>query len=1829
MEETYTQQATAAPTAEAEATEALATVHKLKLKPPTYDGNYSTFEEWKYKFTAYMGIQDPTYPQLMERAERATSVLVEADLRTAAGTTQEAESWIQLSTNLKYILITITSGSAATAVRQHQQEIGLEVYRQLCVRFSTPLGTRSIGYLTKLLKPTFDHNNFEESFSNWEFELQRYEAANTTRLPDPVKIAVLMNETKGPLQQHLHLNAGASPTYAQIRATIMEYYRTTMAFTRLQQQSSAVSSNLGGGTAPMDIGATYKGAKGKGKGKNTRNNKGKGKGYNNKGKGYGYGKGYGMNNKGKAKGKQHWQPIQQNKGYKGKGKNKGDNKGKGKNPMSGCYICGQPGHLARDCRTTVYNVSETQQEQAQDATGQWYEQQNGYDAYWYNSDATGYTGYQQYPQQLALPAPPPHQTQTVQENNAPAVHSIHTVTPPAQQHSMTASFVNAVHSDNKVEIMIDSGAATHVCPTWFAPDSPLYTLQQGQGPNLRTATDESITIHGYKWVLMTNQHNYRIAVPFYVCDVRLPIMSVTRLTEQGFDIQFTDNPTMSHSKGFHANLVQRAELFYLPMQLVNIPGNMRLEVNETDTAYITPVTITPTGMEIVRNRNDTWTFNSQGFLVRTHRTTRKALFVPDSRCPIPTERLENYRRTIVHRQNGNNEDFEDKYQDLNKSQQNRVLQGQTWTGETWFRVKRGTPLPGNTPPPPKALPSQATHLPGTASTSKSAANPQQPLTRHTTKKPIDTNPQPQQQRHCTPMRTSVPHPKDVRPTTDYWVKEGHMWKRVHVQPRMDLYIPQQTDDGPDVAKLTQHRTSIVKPTSGTRGNAIEDDWTTKRRATLEFEWTGSTNFEEQTHYKDEFITEDIDEQQEAKKAKGLPTPPQPTEQERMEHKLTHLPYRSWCPVCVRSKGRADNHPKQHSKAPVIQVDITYYKALGETKVTPILTAVDVETGMCMAVQVEDRTQHMQYLSTCLQQFLMECGRAQATLSNTVIQSDQEDFLMALLKMTATEVGNIAVRQSPAYTSQAQGSVERFHRTLMGQIRALKLQLENNYGTHLTSKHPIMPWLVKHAAYLLNRYAVHADGNTSYYRRWNKEHKTPICEFGETVLYMLPTVKHRPKMEARFFQAIWLGKDTSTNENILGISNQIVKARAIRRQTKPEKYNKQMMDIINSTPMTTPTPTSFVVLPARHAASNKQETSTAETQTQQALELPIPRSNQQKSTPPITDVPMATSPTTHSRRTPLPIPTTAKRDVADDIAEGSSAKQPRTEQQQTAAQRPETTQEPDKTRLRVSAVTVTTKRGDKVKAVSNEDQQEVETEKILLEPWVTNTEGLNPEQTTEGMKQEIRSMKAQQVYTEVSYNTLTQEQRSKIIKSRWVLRQKGNAVRARIVAKGYTEDVNNDDIYASTPIFCVLRLLLTMSLSNRWIVRAGDISTAFLHAKAATNDLFMFPPTEFYNPEDQVVWKLNKAIYGLRSSPHAWQKHLAETLQQLGMHRLASEPNVFKTATGNAFVLCYVDDLLFLGEPTAVNKLFSDIQQHLLLRPTGDLSVGNTVNFLGRNIANKGDYYEISLADNYATELINEAGMANSKPAPAPGTKISNTEQEQALNAEEHSAYRRAVGKLQWMTYTRPDISYATKELARSLTEPTTADQQKLKHLLRYIKGTQHYKYYVRPTITATEIVPDVGVYVDSDWAGCSTTRKSTSGFVIKYMGATVRFGSRTQSTIALSSAEAELYAINTGATEALHIRSFLTEALNQKKVNIKIYTDSSSGKSIATRIGSSKKAKHIELKHLFIQQLVLNDIVRIVKINTLANPADIFTKHVATETLLRHLTEVGINTQPY
>ena len=284
-------------------------------------------------------------------------------------------------------------------------------------------GARSIGHLTRLLKPKFDNNNFEESFSTWEFELQRFERDNGQTRPDAVKIAVLLNKTSGPLQQHLQLLSGQSPSYTRVKQTIIEYYRSTTVFSKLQQlrtQSSSVATNLAGGQAPMDIDAIHQG-----KGKYN-NNKGKSKGKGkHKGKGYGGYNGYGYNNynnnnyyyKGKrkygGKGFNNYNNIpigfgnpfgRGNKGNKGfsKGYNKGKGKNKGKQATDTCYRCGRTGHYAKDCRVAIHNIGQGESNDIEDTTTQWYD-----DYYDNGCFFQGYTRQQQQIQQpLALPPIP-------------------------------------------------------------------------------------------------------------------------------------------------------------------------------------------------------------------------------------------------------------------------------------------------------------------------------------------------------------------------------------------------------------------------------------------------------------------------------------------------------------------------------------------------------------------------------------------------------------------------------------------------------------------------------------------------------------------------------------------------------------------------------------------------------------------------------------------------------------------------------------------------------------------------------------------------------------------------------------------------------------------------------------------------------------------------------------------------------------------------------------------------------------------------------------------------------------------------------------------------------------------------------------------------------------------------------------------------------------------------------------------------------------------------------------------------------------------------------
>ena len=185
-------------------------------------------------------------------------------------------------------------------------------------------------------------------------------------------------------------------------------------------------------------------------------------------------------------------------------------------------------------------------------------------------------------------------------------------------------------------------------------------------------------------------------------------------------------------------------------------------------------------------------------------------------------------------------------------------------------------------------------------------------------------------------------------------------------------------------------------------------------------------------------------------------------------------------------------------------------------------------------------------------------------------------------------------------------------------------------------------------------------------------------------------------------------------------------------------------------------------------------------------------------------------------------------------------------------------------------------------------------------------------------------------------------------------------------------------------------------------------------------------------------------------------------------------------------MIYVDDLLFIGVQSSINMLFSRTQKEVLLRHTGDLTVGSTIHFLGRNISHKGDDIDISLNNNYVDIILEESGMNTCNPAPSPGVPhVKGTAEDEApLDQEQHKQIQTPCWQntMASVHTTRPDISYGAKELARSLQAPTQLDNKKLKHMIRYLKGTRCSRHNLRPKIrTQDKRVPlNIDKYTDAN-----------------------------------------------------------------------------------------------------------------------------------------------------
>ena len=131
--------------------------------------------------------------------------------------------------------------------------------------------------------------------------------------------------------------------------------------------------------------------------------------------------------------------------------------------------------------------------------------------------------------------------------------------------------------------------------------------------------------------------------------------------------------------------------------------------------------------------------------------------------------------------------------------------------------------------------------------------------------------------------------------------------------------------------------------------------------------------------------------------------------------------------------------------------------------------------------------------------------------------------------------------------------------------------------------------------------------------------------------------------------------------------------------------------------------------------------------------------------------------------------------------------------------------------------------------------------------------------------------------------------------------------------------------------------------------------------------------------------------------------------------------------------------------------------------------------------------------------------------------------EQPLDKAEASMYRSCVARADYLAQNRANIAYAVKEACRDMANPNANSLEKVKRVVRYLKGESRVVYEYN-----WQNLKNISVYVDTDWAGCFKTRKSTSGGAIMRGGHLLKHWSTTQQTVALSSGEAELKGIENG-----------------------------------------------------------------------------------------------------
>lgn len=447
------------------------------------------------------------------------------------------------------------------------------------------------------------------------------------------------------------------------------------------------------------------------------------------------------------------------------------------------------------------------------------------------------------------------------------------------------------------------------------------------------------------------------------------------------------------------------------------------------------------------------------------------------------------------------------------------------------------------------------------------------------------------------------------------------------------------------------------------------------------------------------------------------------------------------------------------------------------------------------------------------------------------------------------------------------------------------------------------------------------------------------------------------------------------------------------------------------------------------------------------------------------------------------------------------------------------------------------------------------------------------------------------------------------------------LKARLVAKGYTQTYGIDYEETFSPVAKIssVRVLISLAANLDWPLFQLDVKNAFLHGDLHEEVYMEQPPGFVAQGEYQgCVCRLKKALYGLKQSPRAWFGKFSEAVLEFGLHRCQTDHSVFHLHTdagyGYNILVVYVDDIVITGNDSGGIARLKQFLQHRF--HTKDL--GKLRYFLGIEVARSRTGIHLSQRK-YVLDLLDEMGLLGARPVDTPMDPNQKLLKDEGGLFEDPSRYRRLVGKLNYLTITRPDISYAVSVVGQFLEAPSVPHWDAVTRIVRYLKRAPGLGILYRRNGHLR-----VEGFTDADWAGSPSDRRSTTGYCTFLGGNLVTWKSKKETVVARSSAEAEYRAMAHTASELTWLQHFLQEIGFSAPTPMEFFCDNQAALHIASNPVFHERTKHIEVDCHFIRDKILSGDISTPFVKSGDQLADVFTKSLCRNRLEFICSKLGL-----